>query len=453
VKKFKLWYLASPLVLSALSTTLISAKIDFESEDDKDEKYVLYDYIKLTGKQDAVITHKNFISGGIVSKGKMYWFNNDKGYSILDTEIKRIVEVNPNKSWEQKYANKILKYNQIGKIEIIKSSTRDKTISGDRKRTDWEKIKDIEKYKNFKYSDYLNVKNAIKDNFGKYQINQMKNGLVYADKEVPYSWWFKSSDFKNFGLNSRNNSYNEDDDEKFHYYKQFKPYYKEKYLQKSNGGICGYVAVTMLLLYNEYFKGAGYFDEYEKEFILKSKYFLHINENNLAYYISNFVSPELNSNFLKYLYQKTWFANGTGEWWNYKYISESILYNKWKKSQINYSYWGNNGVIGRPWDIINEYNIPTTLAGLYSEYSSKEKGGHAIVAYGVYNDGRFLCNFGWDDEYNQVIVKCSRGYRWDSNFAINHKWGKNLIKYFNYNDKLYTGIEIDNILKEKEFIK
>jgi hypothetical protein len=72
VKKFKLWYLASPLVLSALSTTLISAKIDFESEDDKDEKYVLYDYIKLTGKQDAVITHKNFISGGIVSKGKMY---------------------------------------------------------------------------------------------------------------------------------------------------------------------------------------------------------------------------------------------------------------------------------------------------------------------------------------------------------------------------------------------
>ena len=214
MKKFKLWYLASPLVLSALSTTLISAKIDFESEDDKDEKYVLYDYIKLTGKQDAVITHKNFISGGIVSKGKMYWFNNDKGYSILDTEIKRIVEVNPNKSWEQKYANKILKYNQIGKIEIIKSSTRDKTISGDRKRTDWEKIKDIEKYKNFKYSDYLNVKNAIKDNFGKYQINQMKNGLVYADKEVPYSWWFKSSDFKNFGLNSRNNSYNEDDDEK-----------------------------------------------------------------------------------------------------------------------------------------------------------------------------------------------------------------------------------------------
>ena len=44
-------------------------------------------------------------------------------------------------------------------------------------------------------------------------------------------------------------------------------------MQKSNGGICGYVAVTMLLLYNEYFKGAGYFDEYEKEFILKSKYF------------------------------------------------------------------------------------------------------------------------------------------------------------------------------------
>ncbi len=54
MKKFKLWYLASPLVLSALSTTLISAKTDFENEEDKNEKYVLYDYIKLTGKQDAV---------------------------------------------------------------------------------------------------------------------------------------------------------------------------------------------------------------------------------------------------------------------------------------------------------------------------------------------------------------------------------------------------------------
>ena len=62
--------MASPLVLSALSTTLISAKIDFESEDDKDEKYVLYDYIKLTGKQDAVITHKNFISGWYCFKGQ-----------------------------------------------------------------------------------------------------------------------------------------------------------------------------------------------------------------------------------------------------------------------------------------------------------------------------------------------------------------------------------------------
>ena len=72
MKKFKLWYLASPLVLSALSTTLISAKTDFENEEDKNEKYVLYDYIKLTGKQDAVVTHKNNISGGMVSKGKMY---------------------------------------------------------------------------------------------------------------------------------------------------------------------------------------------------------------------------------------------------------------------------------------------------------------------------------------------------------------------------------------------
>ena len=100
-----------------------------------------------------------------------------------------------------------------------------------------------------------------------------------------------------------------------------------------------------------------------------------------------------------------------------------------------------------------EYNIPTTLAGLYSEYTSEKEGGHVVVAYGAYKDGRFLCNFGWNDKYSQVIVKRSSGYDWDSNFVINHKWGQNLNKYFKYNDKLYDGNEINNILKEKDYIK
>ena len=453
MRKLKLWFLSFSLALPILPMTLISAKTDFENEEDKHEKYVLYDYIKLTGKQDAVVTHKNNISGGMVSKGKMYWFNNGVGYSILDLDTKTIVEVNPNKIWESSYANKILKYIQLGKFETIEYTTRDKWLPGDHKRHNWEKCEDMLQYKNFKIIDYFNVKNASKDEFIKYQIKEMKNGLVYADKEVPYSWWFKTSYWKNFGFNSPEYTYNENDDEKYHYYKQFKPYYKNSYLQKSKGGICGYVAVTMLLLYNEYFKGSGYFDEFEQQFIEQNNLFVDINENNLASSISNMVSPKLNSNFLKYLYQKTWFDKGTGPWWTYKYISESIIYNKWKNSKINYSYWGGSGAGGQPWRTVYEYNIPTTLAGLYSEYTSEKEGGHVIVAYGAYKDGRFLCNFGWNDKYSQVIVKSSSGYDWDSNFVINHKWGQNLNKYFKYNDKLYDGNEINNILKEKDYIK
>ena len=60
------------LPISILSTTLISAKNDFDNEEDKEEKYVICDYIKLTGRQNAEIIYKNNIIGGVYPKSKIF---------------------------------------------------------------------------------------------------------------------------------------------------------------------------------------------------------------------------------------------------------------------------------------------------------------------------------------------------------------------------------------------
>jgi hypothetical protein len=55
-----------------IPTLLLSAKNDFENEEDKQQKYVVCDYIKLTGKTNTEVAYKNNISGGIINKGKVY---------------------------------------------------------------------------------------------------------------------------------------------------------------------------------------------------------------------------------------------------------------------------------------------------------------------------------------------------------------------------------------------
>ena len=433
-----------------IPTLLLSAKNDFENEEDKQQKYVICDYIKLTGKTNTEVAYKNNISGGIINKGKVYWFK-DGGYSIIDIVSKKICEVNPNVNWNKIYFEKTLRYDGIGKFQVF-YATRDKTISGDRKRPKKPDEKTI--YDNFKYENYLNIKFAVDSEFKKYGINKMENGLLYADYEVPYSWWFKTSDYKNFGLNSSENTYNESDEEKFHYYKFFPTYYKYDYLQKSKGGICGYVANTMLFLYNEYFNGSEYFNNFEKNFILTDKYGYNFGENNIYNLIGNHISPKLDSNFLKYLYQKTWFSNGVSGWWYYKYISESFLYNKWKSSKINYSYWGDNEPTQESvWKTIVSYKTPTLLGGRYSVEYTNNKVGHVVVAYGAYNDGRYLCNFGWNKKYSQVVV-AKDNYDYNDNFTIHYKKGGTLLnKYFNFENNFYSGTEIDTILKNKGYIK
>lgn len=122
-----------------------------------------------------------------------------------------------------------------------------------------------------------------------------------------------------------------------------------------------------------------------------------------------------------------------------------MLYYKWKDNKLNYSYEGKYFDIK---DTIIKSKKPIAIGG---SYGARSKGGHVVVAYGVYDDGRYLCNFGWSSQYTQVIIKEDIDSFRD-NIAINHKLDTTLKKYFNYEGKYYTGIELDNIMRKKGYI-
>lgn len=229
-------------------------------------------------------------------------------------------------------------------------------------------------------------------------------------------------------------------------------------MKQSDGGICGYVAINMLILYNEFFQSSGYYSKWESENFLKVSNNNFYESSNLKMNLNSSIIPRLNSSFLKYLYQKTWFGDGVNYWWHAKYIAESLLYNKWKESKINYSYWGDYA-LGQPWNTIVNYNRPTALGGSYTgvsnedpEYKKLWEGGHVVVAYGAYDDGRFLCNYGWDLDYSQMVIRKYHQYN-DYNFVINNKSNGKLEKLFNFNGVRYNGKDIDKLLKEKGYIK
>ncbi len=457
--------------LTTLPLIAMSAKLDnndFKSEEEKQKLFVLYDFIKLTGRQNAEIIKTYDVVSTIpeIKTGKMFWFKN-KGYSIISDINNKIYEVNPDMELEdfdflEAFKIKYLSHGRF--LGVPRFENRDKPWPGERKR-DKNKIKIIKskQYDDFKLSDYNAVKSAkTNDEYKKYDIHKEKNGLIYSDFDVPNAWWFKCADYNSFGINSDLNSFNVDDLPQYHYYKEFPSYYNktETYMKKSNGGICGYVAVNMLILYNEFFCGSGYYSEWEKEKFLKLKNsnFNQTSVLNLKENINLNIMPNLNSNFLKYLYQKTWFGNGVNHWWHTKYISESILRDKWWNSKINYDYLGSSGP-KLTWDLITNSKKPTLFSGKYTGVSKNEEenkfwsGGHAIVGYGSYKDGRILCNYGWGKNHSQMIIT-NYDYEFKNSyvFSISHKWAGESEKLFNLNGEKYTGVEMTNKLRKEGYI-
>lgn len=164
--------------------------------------------------------------------------------------------------------------------------------------------------------------------------NDPSQGIITADVEVPYSWYFKYN-VSGFPWNS--------------------------------GSICGYVAASLLLGYNEFFRSAGYFSQEQADT-----------------YISNGVGtfgkaiPSISDAFPK----GVWGGDiGSSTPSTIQGAIDSFLKDKGKKYD-NYNYVS---MFSNIYDPIKD-GVPAIYFGNFE--TLVPHGNHAVVAYGSFNDGK-----------------------------------------------------------------
>ena len=181
-------------------------------------------------------------------------------------------------------------------------------------------------------------------------------GLIYADVEVPYSWYFKR--------NISEYPYNET-------------------------GYCGYVAASMLLGYNEIFASAGYFSADEAT-------------TYITPYVGSRISdtewdgvPEISDSFPTDIWGEDIGGAVPGDIHS---AVDSFLKGKGKRYDVYDFVWYFSTVT----DPIKD-GVPAAYFGSMTEPS----GGsffHVVTAYGYYKDsGDLLVHYGWDG-YSQVVM-------------------------------------------------
>lgn len=185
--------------------------------------------------------------------------------------------------------------------------------------------------------------------------------IAKADYEISYSWFFKHNKNK-FGYTD---------------------------IRKDDGsiiGVCGYIALSMLFQYNEFFVSSGYFTKYEMDNYIRMHNVFNIDQKEEAI-------PTVSPNFVKNFYNS----------YSYDGVHEAPMRNifwKWLKNKPskynNVDLWLKSGFFKTPWNNIEYHNKPTLLGGTYN-LGGRKNIQHVTIAYGVYNNGDFLAHAGWNN--------------------------------------------------------
>lgn len=189
----------------------------------------------------------------------------------------------------------------------------------------------------------------------------LEEGLIYADVEVPYSWYFKRNSTQ-FPDNQKN----------------------------SDGkGDCGYVAASFLLAYNEIFNSTGYFSTEQSVKYIKSYAGTKTNDGWDGV-------PELIDSFP----HDIWGSEiGESFPWTISDAINSFMSGKDKKYDIYNYVWKFSTVT----DPVRE-GVP---AAYFGNAPKVDTGNgtipHVVVVYGYYNDGKLLVHYGWNN-YSQVVI-------------------------------------------------
>lgn len=175
--------------------------------------------------------------------------------------------------------------------------------------------------------------------------------MIYADVEVPYSWYFKKNTF-NFA-----------------------------YLD-TDPGCCGYVATALILSYMEIFISTGYFSPAQS-----SQYIT--NYHGSQFYVG---VPEVADSFLYELG-----TPGGATQFQIKQMINNFMSGKNKSYQIKET----TGVFTNIEKPIND-GFPAIYGGTMPDFNDGT-GQHGVVVYGLYNNTDVLCHFGWNG-YTQVVM-------------------------------------------------
>ncbi|MGP1414198.1 MAG: putative cysteine peptidase [Bacillales bacterium] len=328
-------------------------------------------------------------------------------YSILTTETLEPLQIEyynkQNLSEEDEYT-----YVPLQGIEIRKPLTKYKN-----------------KYYKFDYSKSIDNKIELikKNNFKNYTKRYNRNNNpapndenpeIIMDFKIKNSWFFEN--FKsNFGYADVSYLSNP----KYNLPKEIQDWAK----QHSNVGLCEYIALSLLLQYNEMFVSQGYFNDDEI-----NKYFEFNNSPSLITSIPKVSERLVIDLFLKnnkaYNINCTQVVNAT----------HAFLKNK----NIKYSVAGKYSVFASPADVIKN-NRPVMLSFITDLIKME---GHNVVAYGYrHKNDTYLCHYGWEnDDYKNCKKIYSRNLGFLYDFHIyDHNENVKPRKMFMVNGELVHG--------------
>ena len=164
---------------------------------------------------------------------------------------------------------------------------------------------------------------------------------------------------------------------------------KFAYAEVHSGGDCGYVALSLLLGYLEFFYQSGFFSAAEA-----STYIRSANSRPAMGDI-----PEIKDNFINYLVNIESFDGTDG-------LSINTVFREFMKNKtVNYQNQVGAPLINNISALINQ-DIPVILFGSVPSLQSESEINHAIVAYGYISDkwgNSLLTHYGWNNR-SQVIV-------------------------------------------------
>ena len=210
--------------------------------------------------------------------------------------------------------------------------------------------------------------------------------MIYADVEVPHSWYFKKNMF-NFA-----------------------------YLD-TDEGCCGYVATALLLSYLEIFISTGYFSPAQSTQYIRTY-------NGSQFYVG---VPEVTNNFLYELGN----PGGTTQ-----YQIKQIINNFMSGKSKNYQIKETTGVFTNIEKPIND-GFPAIYLGNMPDFNDGS-GDHCVVVYGLYDNTDVLCHFGWNG-YTQVVMSRLGLFEAGGVTSIYNKSAHAHNTYFILNNLTYCG--------------